>query len=67
MSQSSLIQIPCPLCGEAKSFHDLRITNEDAHIGKYGKLYEGATHVEVVSDDVIIYDGDQYDRLPKAP
>lgn len=41
MSQSSLIQVPCPLCGEADSFHELRITDEDAHIRKYGRLYEG--------------------------
>jgi SAM-dependent methyltransferase len=41
MSQSSLVQISCPLCGEADSFHDLRITSNDAHIDKYGKLYEG--------------------------
>ena len=35
--------VPCPLCGQSKSFIDVAVPNTDAHIHQYGSLYAGKT------------------------
>jgi SAM-dependent methyltransferase len=41
MVAPNLALVPCPLCGWSADFRTLRITRSDAHIVKYGVLYEG--------------------------
>ena len=33
--------VPCPLCGESKSFIEIKVPNTDVHIQQYGALYAG--------------------------
>jgi SAM-dependent methyltransferase len=39
----NLVQIPCPLCDNAREFLPVQVREEDGHIAGYGELYDGET------------------------
>ena len=43
---STIVLVPCPLCGQAETFIDVDVPYEDEHIANYANLYAGRSASE---------------------